>query len=242
LEAKRATLSAQLARDLAEAVAARLALSASPAEAAEAAREAARVDVLAFGLANDRERMIVFDERTGRAIASVDGDARSVKFTPEVNAAMDKPENRLRIIHNHPSDGSLSPADLRTAALPGADGIEAVGHRGSSYFMRWNAGGWDSYGVTGPAADEAVVNAWHRWNQATRQYDLAISGEAGGALHAHAVNTILAEAGLITYEVTLSPRSLRLLAENQALFDKAVSDGVRAVKQAIQTRQMYTRP
>lgn len=204
--------------------------------AADAAREAARADVLDYGLANNKERLVLFDEASGKAVMTVDGEGRSVTLTPDASAALQNPENRLRLIHNHPSDGSLSAADLRTAALPGADGIEAVGHRGSRYFMRWNPGGWDNYIVAVPASDEAVVNTWHRWNQAKRQYDLVISGEAGGALHQHAVNTILARAGLITYEATLSPRSLRLLAENQELFDKAVNDGVRAVKRAIHDR------
>jgi hypothetical protein len=107
--------------------------SAATAQSADKAIKAAMEDCLAFGRANNRERLILLDEQSGKELTRGDGEAKSVKFTDEMRSFLDDERQSVRLIHNHPSDNPLSFADLRALTRPGVSGIDAAGHGGSIY-------------------------------------------------------------------------------------------------------------
>lgn len=191
----------------------------------ESAIEAAREDCLAFGKANNRERMILIDDVTGRELARADGTQSSVAFTGEMNRILQDSRNRVRIVHNHPSSGSLSLPDLIAVyAHKGASEIEAIGHDGSLY-VGGAASGVIADGVTYSAAIKAVQIAFMAEVVAGN-----MSAHQAGDMFWHATNTALAQVGIISYRAILSVRRQETLDGLGEAFDAAVKAAVAAIK------------
>ena len=193
--------------------------------AVKAAIEAARDDCLAFGKANNRERMILIDDVTGRELGRADGTQSSVAFTGEMNRILQDPHNSVRIVHNHPSSGSLSLPDLIAVYVhKGSSAIEAIGHDGSLYIGGAASGGIAD-GVTYPAAIKAVQIAFMPEVVAGN-----MSAHQAGDMFWHATNTALAQAGIISYRAILSVRRQETLDGLGEAFDAAVKAAVAAIK------------
>ena len=193
--------------------------------AVKAAIEAARDDCLAFGKANNRERMILIDDATGRELGRVDGTQSSVAFTDEMKRILQDPSNSARIIHNHPLSMSLSLSGLiAVKAHKGASAIEAIGHDGSLYIGGAGVGGIAD-GVTYSAAIKAVQIAFMAEVVAGN-----MSAHQAGDMFWHAVNTALAQAGIISYRAILSVRRQETLDGLGEAFDAAVKAAVAAIK------------
>jgi len=168
----------------------------------------ARQKVVQHGLATGgNELAIAIDETTGAIIDTVPGGPGQVTLSTTILAALDDPARAVRLIHNHPSGGSLSLEDLSVATRPGAAQVEAVGHDGSTYRAK------------SLVTDIPRLNALHdvAWLEAATWLPVraghgGISLEAKAALELHVINLALADAGVITYRAVLS-------APRQALWD-----------------------
>lgn len=196
--------------------------------AIDAAAAAARDDCVAWGRINNRERLILLDEKTGKELMRADGEARAVSFSREMLDILDDGQQSVRLIHNHPSDSSLSNADFATLLKPGVSGVEAIGHNGSRYTALQPIGG---------KVDEPVLL------RALSKTDYAVRGEIQPSFaamrlpidianwaHGYFVAKGLAEAGLIRYEAILSPAKRAQLEPYQNLVDRCIAAAKRAAE------------
>lgn len=116
------------------------------------------------------------------------------------------------LIHNHPGGSSLSEADFKFADAVGLRDIFAIGHNGIEY--------------RGRMLDRRVFDRRYSWAEdiISRRFWLLIdSGEVSRELatlfHFHVLNTFLAEAGAVEYEVIKGAEQLALSAPIRAVVD-----------------------
>jgi hypothetical protein len=69
----------------------------------------------------------------GRVLDVVDGEDKRVALPVWLDAALNDEATRATLVHNHPSDVSLSCADLRQLARPGVERVIALGNDGSVF-------------------------------------------------------------------------------------------------------------
>jgi hypothetical protein len=189
--------------------------------------ESARQDCVAFGKANDRERLILVDDKTGRELTRSDGGPRSVSFTEDVLGIINDEESGARIIHNHPGDSPFSSADLFTLVRPGVTAIEAIGQGGSRYTAEAVVKGGELFGKAFGKADDAVHN-YIRPGAGGLRIPLGIANW----VHYHIVASALDAAGIIRYQAILSAEKLAAIADYMPLIDKAVALATRAAEAA----------
>lgn len=158
------------------------------------------------------EHAVVYDvNRRTEFMRKTTRSRNSVSFTRHELSVFMNPRNSLELVHNHPSNSSLSLADLRMGTLPGIHNIVAIGHSGTVYQARSL--------VSAELISESYRTA-DRWLYAK----LSTLGPQAGLnnlelaqLHYHTLNLILSRAGLIDYSVTNISGSL---ADALARFDK----------------------
>ncbi|WP_316159633.1 PLxRFG domain-containing protein [Bradyrhizobium sp. SZCCHNRI3042] len=109
----------------------------------------AQAHVLKRGIATGAEHLIAYD-KNGEVISYGRGGRTNISMPPALTAAMNDPNERVVVHHNHPSDSLLSPVDIAMLSKPGLAAVWAHGHRGSV-----------SRAALTPAA-RAAVNAWGR--------------------------------------------------------------------------------
>lgn len=195
----------------------------------EQAAQEARDDCLAWGKSNNRERLIILDEKTGKELTRSDGDARSVAFSRAAMDILNDGSRSVRLIHNHPSDNSLSTADFEALIYPGVRGIEAAGHGGSRYVAL----------KIGNDLNKAVLT------RAIESADRAIRSEIqpsfGGMrlpveianwAHHYFLAMGLDKAGIISYQAILTVAKTEKLKPYQWLVDRCIAAAKRAAENA----------
>lgn len=198
-------------------------------QAAMAAFEAARQDCLAFGKANNRERLILLDEKSGKELTRDDGNVNSVKFTPTMLSLLDDEKQLIRLIHNHPSDNPLSKADYLTLSRPGVSGIEAAGHAGSRYSAMVGPNGRldaQKFKEVMDAIDEAIY---------TEMRPLATSENLKFLqwAHYHFFALALDELGIIRYSPILTAEKVEALTKFKSLADRGIAAAKRGAQGAL---------
>lgn len=191
----------------------------------EQAAQEARDDCLAWGKANNRERLIILDEKTGKELTRSDGDVRSVSFTKEMLNFIDDERHSVRLIHNHPSDMSLSGADIDTLTRNGVSGIEAAGHGGSQY---------SAFKIDGITPSK-LRNAYEDANWEILETLISIKDfpdEIANWAHHYFLARGLDEAGLIKYQAILTVEKTKQLEPYQWLVDRCIAAAKRAAENA----------
>lgn len=194
-----------------------------------AAAAAARDDCVAWGRVNNRERLIVLDEATGNELARLDGEARAVSFNQAIAAILHDDARSVRLIHNHPSDGSLSEADFGALTNPGVTGIEAAGHGGSRYVALkiGEALNLDVLTRAIDAADRAIrLEIQPSFGAIRMPVDIA------NWAHHYFMAKGFDEAGLVRYEAILTPEKVAQLEPYQWLVDRCIAAAKRAAENA----------
>jgi hypothetical protein len=219
---------AGLPPQLGEALAADVAAIVTP--PIDAAAQAARDDCLAWGRVNNRERLILLDEKTGKELTRADGDERSVSFNREILDIVNDDAQAVRLIHNHPSDSSLSNQDFQAILNPGVVGIEAIGHNGSHYIALQPLGGKVNETVLMRAlakSDEAIRREIQPSFSAMR-----LPIDIANWAHGYFLAKGLAEAGLIRYEAILNSAKLAQLEPYQWIAERCIAAAKRAAEGA----------
>jgi hypothetical protein len=70
---------------------------------------------------------------TGERLFDRHGESSSVVVDPELDDARHRPGLAVVLVHNHPTNGGLSVADMGQLAKPGVAAIVAIGHDGSVF-------------------------------------------------------------------------------------------------------------
>lgn len=198
-------------------------------KAALLAFEAARQDCLAFGKINNRERLILLEENTGKKLAAEDGGAHSVNFTATMLSLLDDERLSIRMIHNHPSDGPLSRADYLTLSRPGVSGIEAIGHAGSRYSAMIGPHGRieaQKFGYVMDAIDNAI---YAEMRPLVTSENIKFLQWA----HFHFFALALDELGLIRYSPALTAGKLAELEKFKTLANRGIAAAKRGGQNAL---------
>jgi SPP1 gp7 family putative phage head morphogenesis protein len=171
-----------------------------------AAYEEAKRYVLENGKALESKQIefaYIFDG-TGRELIKKQGGVRVVEFTPAEVRSMEKAE-AVTLTHNHPSSASLSWPDIRFISRFEGGRVVAVGHNGAEYIAT--------------AIKAYKLEAAHNYaERIVKDKFYALIAEAKGnkklegaciamanQYDAHAVNTVLDDLGVISYEVRNAP-------------------------------------
>lgn len=145
---------------------------------------------LAKGDAQKTEYATLIDQR-GRVLWTKRGGESYVDFTDAETVQM----RGGVLIHNHPSDLSLSMADLLLARDTGLSRIYAFGHEGSIYAARVpNRIGVDSIIRTRNSVEDKVYEHFRRLIRSGK-----ISVQQAERYHHHAINMTISRLGIIKY-------------------------------------------
>jgi SPP1 gp7 family putative phage head morphogenesis protein len=177
---------------------------------------------LTQGRKSNTEHLVVHDAATGRAFPAVtDGKKSSVDFPSWLVDKLRDGENQIVIHHNHPSSSSFSYADLDVVTrFPGAKGIWAHGHNGSSYYAE--AGQRQFTAATYNRLQGDVM----KWMQA-KVNSLELATEDANALFTHVIQLRVAEEGIIAYKADLQGETLAAWKRSKALIEQFLSGGAR---------------
>lgn len=171
-----------------------------------------RALVLERGRKNGKEHLICYDEATGETVATKQGNKSSVTFPPELVAMLNDKANAIILHHNHPGSTSLSLPDVLVATKrPGAAGIWAHGHNGSSYFAKRGA----------KAFSEATYRAIAKQVRAALQGLITrriITLEEAVLMDNHLVWLAVQAKGQLDYEYELDGDSLKAFNRNKAIY------------------------
>ena len=193
----------------------------------EAAAQAARDDCLAWGRVNNRERLILLDEATGNELSRLDGSAHAVSFNQATTDLLQDKTKSIRLIHNHPSDNSLSEADFGTLTLPGVNGIEAAGHGGSRY---------SAFSISKNLSNEDLYRAIEAVDKAIRleiQPSLDVMRmplDIANWAHHYLMGKSLDAAGFVRYEAILTQEKMTQLEPYKWLVDRCIASAKREVE------------
>ena len=120
-------------------------------------------------------------------VCSIAFDDRELRIIKHAKGAI--------LVHNHPSNYSLSGDDLNFARIQGCS-IYAIGHKGTDYYARILIPSIDIKKPIAVANNMVREEFWRLVNEER------ITPDQAGDFHAHAVNTLLADAKYIEYKVT----------------------------------------
>lgn len=134
------------------------------------------------------------------------GTRTGIQFSSEFKAAILDPANDIVVHHNHPGGSSLSGKDVSMLGAPGLRAVWAHGHSGNSYRASLTPAAKSALPKEPMAAvdtiDQAAARAGRHifgpMNAAVRGG--AITIDQANMAHAHLVNTILRDAGIIDYQ------------------------------------------
>lgn len=133
------------------------------------------------------------------------GTVSNSGWSTEADAMVLDPANRIVIHHNHPSSRSLSITDVAMLASPGLESVHAHGHDGSSYRARLSGPARAHLSSMEPNRGKMLLRGvvtvldralYEHHNPLIRSKEDAETASAG---HAHVINTILHQAGIIEY-------------------------------------------
>lgn len=136
-----------------------------------------------------------------------------VGFTPAMSAALRDPGRRIVMIHNHPSSGSFSPADMRAlGSAPGMAQIVAAGLDGSIYRAARTE-------RTFLLAQHDPADLFFRLRDEIVRAMLVgdITRVDANAIHAHLFMEVLTRLGLLRYSASPSARMVDALARTAEL-------------------------
>jgi len=139
-----------------------------------------------FAVAYDINTGIEFIRKTSRKKNQVSFNQREMKHL--VN-----PQNKIDLIHNHPSSSSLSAADLGIGTLPGVNAIVAAGHDGS-IFRSVSLADKRTINRAGVIAGPLIEPRLHALIAGQK-----ITSQQADLLAGHIKNSAISRAGLIEY-------------------------------------------
>lgn len=179
--------------------------------------EDARSDVVDHGKKTGNERLVLLDAKTGETLDAGNGRADGVGLTNSMIALIEDEQQSVHLVHNHPSDRSLSKADLLISAYPGVDVLEAIGHGGSKYKCKALVA--DSVRLS-KKIDAADKEADFLLSMAVHNRE--IDEKSAYALEGHIKNTALAKNAVIEYEAVLSADKEKLLKSSEPHIEKII--------------------
>lgn len=148
------------------------------------------------GLETGWEFASIHDRATGELLfRRTSRSPNHVQFTNGQVAVLDDPVRRIDLVHNHPSSGSLSEADMRVSTLAGIESIIAVGHNGSVFVGR----GLTTSARLGRAYNEADVALRRRLDPRVDAGDITL--DDAGQLWNHLKHEVLARRGFVRYRI-----------------------------------------
>ena len=157
-------------------------------------------DAKSYVLENGKKRQSekiefgVVYSNTGEILVQRIGEVCSISFDDR-ELRIIKHAKGATLVHNHPSNYSLSGDDLNFARLQGCS-IYAIGHKGTDYYARILIPSIDIKKPIAVANNMVREEFWRLVNEER------VTPEQASDLHSHAVNTLLADAGYIEYKVT----------------------------------------
>lgn len=158
---------------------------------------------LTEGRKKGKEHLAIYDAATGKSYPRVtDGKKGSVAFPPWMMDELRNPARQIVLHHNHPSSNSFSPADLSVIHdLPGAKGIWAHGHNGSSYYAEVGARKMSNQGY------RLLQSQTKQWLQA-KVNARKVAADDAGVIFFHVVSMLADHRGYIKYSADLKGPSL----------------------------------
>lgn len=212
-------------------------------EGPDGARKLAIDWVADTGRRTGNEHVVTYDGNDGTIVeAGTSDNPDSVMIHGKAWEAINTPGDSVHIVHNHPNDTSLSPADVSLLAYPGLTSITSVG-----------PGGLESQGSLTDvgrnlASSHTNVEEFQNWLHDTAQkaFDVASSAidsswmetkvtpETRLQLSTLAANKALHDAGLITFSENGRAKFPFANAARDAVEQarKAVEDAIRQVQQS----------
>lgn len=171
----------------------------------------ARAYTLERGKATGNEHLVTYDANTGTILGRKQGDKSSVHFDKPLIDALDDKANALILHHNHPRSTSLSLPDLMVTQRPGAAGIWAHGHNGSSFYAergqhKLKKSTVEAISVSIQGVLQKLINAG------------VVPLADAMLIHSHLAWLALNDVGQIVYRATLDGESKAAFDRNRALF------------------------
>lgn len=165
------------------------------------------------GRSTGNEHLVCYDEFTGEVIARQEGDRSSVTFDGPLLAKLRDERNSIVLHHNHPRSSSLSLPDMLVVTRqPGAKGIWAHGHNGSSFYAERGRRKFSEAKV------KAVTGAVRKALQLLINRGI-IPLEDATLLDNHLIWSHLHQLGQITYVAQLAGDSLKAFERNKAIYN-----------------------
>lgn len=180
-----------------------------------------RDQVVSQGIADGREHLRVYNSKTGEEIDArpVNQTAKSITFNDDLVSLLNDRNNALVLHHNHPNSNSFSKQDLNVLNRPGAKGIWAHGHDGTSYYAEKGT-------VQFKMSDFERIENEARKHVQSAVNNRVMSPEDANALFYHLVSEKISDKSMIKYETTLSDRLKEILQRN-ATFIKLIKDAIK---------------
>jgi hypothetical protein len=176
------------------------------------------------------ERLMILSGE-GAVVATLEGEGARVEVSPELADRLNQPGAGLILVHNHPSNSSLSWVDVLHLARPGLVAIVAIGHDGSVYAA-----------ARGPRFDPALVS-YQVFTSARTTVDRGIKwyalskgaadcSEKTRSYLPHVLLEALASLGLVDYRAKMSVDRQARYELRRALFENLVSNAARRIQAA----------
>lgn len=170
--------------------------------------------VMRMGEKTGNEHLVCYDRQTGETIETKEGDRSSVTFTLKLVAALKDKRNSIVLHHNHPRSSSLSLPDMHViTSNPGAAGIWAHGHNGSSFYAERGKFKFSK------ATVNALYDTIHGKLQALVTAGIVTVADAC-LLDNHLLWLALNRVGQISYRATLAGESLAAYDRNRILYER----------------------
>lgn len=197
-----------------------------------------RAQLLADGQRTGLEHLTAIDIATGELTHAVSGQRNFVSLTPDMQKVFGDPARRVIIQHNHPSNSSLSGADIATMiSLRGVVAIAAHGHKGADYVAARGRGIDIRFASPRVRYIENIDDIRKFVSDKVLEIGKQVQ-QLGKATpeqltiqHQRLVNVVMSRLGLIEYADTLSLDELKLmLAPSYRNMDELVDTLAFAVK------------
>ncbi len=185
----------------------------------------ARKEVIERGKQSGLEHLVVYSAKDAKIVGRAEGFADRVSLPSDLSKKLDKSDSDLVLHHNHPSDFSLSRADLLLLSRNGIRVVFAHGHNDSYYAARiFNR----SMRAKLNTAIDAGYGEMLKHIKAWRMRGLIAAG-----LEAHLLNLSLASAGVIEYKFQLPSVIAQSFEIDVDLYAQGMDNIVNSINQAI---------
>lgn len=156
---------------------------------------------------------------TGERLFERHGGSSSVRVDPELDIRIRQPDMAVVLVHNHPTNGGLSIADMGQLAKPGVAAIVAIGHDGSVFIAsagpRFDRHFFEERQCA-LASTEVVKRLRAEWR--SRRVSVAVSD----AHFNHIVTLALAKAGMVQYWFNLRGTDRESYALGRVVFGHVI--------------------